>query len=131
MNRLMLTLTLAITCSLSMSDRLNAQAPSNPNAEAYYRWYWHHHGPYQSAQEREWTRAQQQFFPNAVYGYNGWALPGSVYNNPYSLYGPAANVPTLYYPQYLVGKYDVKVVQHAGANYFAPPQYEYVPIPRR
>jgi hypothetical protein len=137
MNRFVLVTCLAMISSLSLADRINAQTPNNGNyggnyPAQYYQWYWHHHNQsQQSAEERNWNWAQRQVFPNAIYDYTGWAMPGSVYNNPYSLYGPAATVPTLYYPQYMVGKYDVRVVPHSAPNYYAPPQYEYIPVPRR
>jgi hypothetical protein len=132
MKRILLSTCLVVSAMLNLTAQANAQPPSDNHTGQYYHWYWHHHGQYpQSAEEREWSKNQQLVFPGAEYDYNGWANPGSVYNNPYSPYGAAAAVPTLYYPRYLIGNYCVKVVPYNSPNYYAPRQYDYIPVPRR
>jgi hypothetical protein len=78
---------------------------------------------------KEFSRVNQQLFPGALYDYRGWMLPGSVNNNPYSLYGPAASIPTVFNPNFVAGKYGVKVVPYRSPNIYARPQYDYVPVP--
>jgi hypothetical protein len=143
MKRFVFSAFLASACFVLMPDVTLAQSPSNGNdwAKAYYYysgynpWYWHYYGHYQqnyqSIEQREWTQKQQMLFPNAPYDYYGWTMPGSAYNNPYSLYGAAAGVPTLYNPKYVVGSYDFRVVPYRSPNYYAPTQYDYVPVPKR
>ena len=85
-----------------------------------------------SVRQGDWQNRYQRNFPHAIYNYDAWTQPGSVKNNPLSLYGPASNVPTLFNPNYVTGgPYKYKVVPFSSPNPMAPPRYNVVPLPPR
>lgn len=144
MKRFLLVSSLTMIWSIGLASQINAQTPpvTRNNWQGQYPLYSTNPPPDLlngrgsqdwTFRERKWEKEYHRQFPGAAYDYYGYAksMPGSIYNNPYSLYGPAASVPTLYYPNYVVGNWGVRVVPRRTPNIYAPTQYDYVPVPLR
>lgn len=128
MRRLVLLNSLAIIWSVGVAGPTQAQ-DSTSTVRDWLTGYPYYDGSYHYPS----TQSNRQTLPSQKSQSNQPTQPTR--QNPTAPYqvrnrfGEATSMPTLFNPDYVVGRYGVQVVALNTPNIYAPRQYDYVPVP--